>query len=149
MPAVSLCSLATRTSALSSTHRLMLPMLRQLWQDWVSVEKVLNKKCRCAFALGSHECKMGLGATRDIGRDIVNAIGEARESVIWAIAGCPNSCSQPQLAHVGIVITKTVAEADGQRAPRFDLYRRGEEGLAAAVQRGVTRAELLQFVAAV
>lgn len=97
---------------------------------------------------GSHECRMGLGPTRDISRAIIEALGPQGESLTWAISGCPNSCSQPQLAQVGIIIVKIVAEPGGERTPRFDLYRReGEEAFAAAVHQGITLDELLQAVA--
>lgn len=97
---------------------------------------------------GSHECKMGLGPTRDVGRSVIEALGTQGEALTWAISGCPNSCSQPQLAQAGIIVSKTVGEPGGERTPRFDLYRReGGEAFATAVHQGLTIDELLQTVA--
>jgi sulfite reductase beta subunit-like hemoprotein len=77
---------------------------------------------------GSHECRMGLAPTRDIARRVIDTLGAQAQALTWAISGCPNSCSQPQLAEVGIMTGKLVKD-DDNRTPRFDLYRRTGEGL--------------------
>jgi sulfite reductase beta subunit-like hemoprotein len=64
----------------------------------------------------------------------------------WALSGCSNSCSQPQLADVGIVASRLTADADGQKAPRFDLYRRQNSGLGEKVHEGLTEAELTEVL---
>ncbi|PNU18593.1 nitrite reductase [Geothermobacter hydrogeniphilus] len=78
---------------------------------------------------GSHECRMGLCATRDIARSIINELPPAALGLRFAISGCPNSCSQPQLADYGILPRKLVKDDDGNHSPRFDLLKRDGEGL--------------------
>ncbi len=96
---------------------------------------------------GNHECKMGLSPTRDIARQLLEAMGDAGEGCSWAISGCFNSCSQPQLADVGIVTVKSVANPDGTRSPQFDLYRRTEEdGFGERIRERISVDELLEAV---
>ncbi|HTG82258.1 MAG TPA: nitrite/sulfite reductase [Geobacteraceae bacterium] len=93
---------------------------------------------------GNHECKMGLAPTRDVARRVLEAMGPAGERKSWAIAGCHNSCSQPQLAEVGIVVSKLVKDENGERHPRFDLYRRScADGLGIPARQELSLAELL------
>lgn len=91
---------------------------------------------------GSHECLMGLSATRDVARELLTHIGKRGQKLSWALSGCPNSCSQPQLADVGIVSSALVKGENGERTPRFDLYRLSGEGLGTAVERSLTLDEL-------
>jgi ferredoxin-nitrite reductase len=91
---------------------------------------------------GNHECIMGLTATRDVARELLRHIGVEGQKLSWAISGCPNSCTQPQLADVGIVSSALVKGDDGERTPRFDLYRLGAEGLGTALKRAMTLEEL-------
>ena len=94
---------------------------------------------------GSHECRMGLIPTRDVARDVLDAIGPEGERLDWAIAGCPNSCSQPQLAGTGIVTAKLLKGEDGERHPRFDLYRRsGTDGFGIPTHQGLSLTELIE-----
>ena len=96
---------------------------------------------------GSHECKMGLAPTRDVARELAAALGAAGERLSWSISGCPNSCSHPQLADVGIVTVKSVKDEQGERHPRFDLYRRhGNDGFGVVVRAGISHDELLEAV---
>jgi sulfite reductase beta subunit-like hemoprotein len=97
---------------------------------------------------GNHECRLGLAPTRDVARDVLAAMGSAGEGLTWAISGCPNSCSQPQLAQMGIVTTRFVAGDDGERRPLFDLYRRQGGGLGTAVERGLDLDGLVRMVTA-
>lgn len=73
---------------------------------------------------GNHECRMGLSATREVAREIIAVADESTAKKSWAISGCRNSCSQPQLADYGIVTSKLASEEDGESQPLFDLYRR-------------------------
>lgn len=91
---------------------------------------------------GSHECKMGLTTTRDVARELLEQIGEQGQKLSWALSGCPNSCTQPQLADVGIVSATLVKGEDGERTPRFHLYRRGNDGLGTAIEQSLTLDEL-------
>lgn len=93
---------------------------------------------------GNHECQMGLSATRDVARELLSHIGEHGQKLNWALSGCPNSCSQPQLADVGIVSSRLTADAEGQKTPRFDLYRRQNAGLGLKVREGLTAGELVE-----
>ncbi|MFZ2948783.1 MAG: nitrite/sulfite reductase [Desulfuromonadaceae bacterium] len=91
---------------------------------------------------GSHECQMGLAATRDVASGLAGHIGALGQKLSWALSGCPNSCTQPQLADVGIVSSTLVKGENGERTPRFDLYRLGDGGLGTAVERSLTLDEL-------
>ncbi len=93
---------------------------------------------------GNHECLMGLSATRDVARELLAHMGEKGRTLIWALSGCNNSCSQPQLADVGIVASRLGADTDGQKTVRFDVYRRLQTGLGSKVHEGMTKAELFE-----
>lgn len=97
---------------------------------------------------GSHLCRMGLAPTRDLARQLLATLGPEGQALSWAISGCPNGCAQPQLAEAGILVSKTVKDASGERRPRFTLLRRTGEGLGTAVGTDLGLAELLQAVAA-
>lgn len=95
---------------------------------------------------GSHECRMGLAATRDLASVLQQRYGARLSGRSLAISGCANSCAQPQLAEFGIRAGKSVKEEDGRRTPRFDLYRRHDEGLGEQVATQLTQAELFAFL---
>ena len=96
---------------------------------------------------GNHECKMGLAPTRDISRAVIDAIPPSGEALSWAMAGCPNSCSQPQLAQVGIIASRITKDPEGKNLPRFDIYRMREENVfAEPIRKGITLEELLECV---
>ncbi len=103
---------------------------------------------RPAFRIcpGSHECRMGLAATRDVARQILTGIGDRSPAGGFAICGCPNSCSQPQLAAIGIVASRSRKDEDGGRTPLFDLYRRDGEGLGSRVAEQLPLTELLSVI---
>jgi sulfite reductase (ferredoxin) len=94
---------------------------------------------------GSHVCLMGLAATRDVANELLEHINDSGRNLTWALSGCPNSCSQPQLADVGIVAARLSSDVDGQKAPRFDVYRRNGAGLGQKTHEGLTGAELYQM----
>jgi sulfite reductase beta subunit-like hemoprotein len=89
---------------------------------------------------------MGLSATRDIAGELVNQIGAHGKTLTWALSGCGNSCTQPQLADAGIVTCGLTKDEQGDRTPRFDLYRRIDGGLGSAVEKGLTLDELCSKV---
>jgi len=95
---------------------------------------------------GSHECRAGLTATRDIANLVLDVIGPNAERLTWAISGCHNSCTQPQLADIGIVSSKLVTGEDGQRTPRFDLYRPVGTALNQKQETGLSLDELTAVV---
>lgn len=92
---------------------------------------------------GNHECRMGLAPTRVVARKILDGLPSAGLGLTFAISGCPNSCSQPQLADVGIVTTSRRAGADGERQPRFALFRRSGEGFGTAIATELSEEDLL------
>ena len=92
---------------------------------------------------GSHECRMGLAATRDVAAELLTAIGTNAQGFEWALSGCPNSCTQPQLADIGIVSARLAVGEDGVRSPRFDVYQRDGGGLGTKVLEALTQEELL------
>lgn len=96
---------------------------------------------------GSHECKMGLAATRDIAGTVLAAIPPVARQLTWALSGCANSCSQPQLADVGIVVSRLVSDEEGVRSPRFDLYRRYGADLGHKVQEQLSLEDLIRVSA--
>lgn len=97
---------------------------------------------------GSHLCRMGLAPTRDLAHRLLAAIGPEGRTLTWAISGCLNSCAQPQLADVGILVSKAVKDAAGERRPRYTLLRRTGEGLGTAAAEDLDESQLLQAVAA-
>lgn len=89
-----------------------------------------NDDARVTFRIcpGSHECRMGLSPTRDAARAVIGVLPPTGDGPSLAISGCPNSCSQPQLADIGIVTTSLSREEDGSRFPRFTLLHRTDSG---------------------
>lgn len=92
---------------------------------------------------GNPECCMGLAATRDLATAFEKRYGAKLNRRSLAISGCGNSCAQPQIAELGIIASKSVKGEDGQRTPRFDLYRRSGEGLGERFAERLTEEELL------
>ncbi len=101
---------------------------------------------QCRVCPGIHACPKGLVPTRDLARRLDGILGERGRSLGWAISGCPNGCSQPQLADYGIVGVRK--ETENQEA-RYDLLRRDGEGFGRLLQAGLTGDELLEAVQAV
>jgi sulfite reductase (ferredoxin) len=95
---------------------------------------------------GSHLCRVGLSPTLDVARAISDSMGPSARALVWALSGCPNSCTQPQLADVGIVSSSLAKDDDGGRTPRFDLYRLSGEGLGTSIECSLTLDELCSRV---
>lgn len=95
---------------------------------------------------GSHECRMGLSRTRDLARKIIDRLPPAALDKRFAIAGCPNSCSQPQLADIGIVTRKLVKDKAGHHSPRFDLLCRETANLGTPAVQDLGLQELLDTI---
>jgi ferredoxin-nitrite reductase len=91
---------------------------------------------------GNHQCLAGLSPTRDIARTVIESMGPTAQGLSWALSGCHNSCTQPQLADVGIVSATLVKDEAGERTPRFDLYRGGNQGFGTATEHSLTLDEL-------
>ena len=107
-----------------------------------------EERVRFRVCPGSHECRFGLVPTRDMARELLAEMGREATTLTWAIAGCPNSCSQPQLASVGVIATRMVQEQQDERQPRFDLYRRNSQGFGTRVGTGLTLQALREAVRA-
>ncbi|MBK5274508.1 MAG: nitrite/sulfite reductase [Desulfuromonadales bacterium] len=110
---------------------------------------------RCAFNAnpvsfrvcpGSHECRMGLSATRNVAQAIIGAMGPAGRTKSWALSGCHNSCTQPQLADIGIVSSSLAKDDSGERSPRFDLLLAGSDVFGTVTERSLTLDELCSKV---
>lgn len=95
---------------------------------------------------GTATCMAGLSATREIADSVADTLAEPARRLDWAISGCPNSCTQPQLADVGIITSGLVKDADGERTPRFDLYRSGEGVFGTLVAEKLTLDQLCRTV---
>jgi len=95
---------------------------------------------------GNHECRMGLSPTREIAKMISTAATSTAREKRWAISGCRNSCSQPQLAEIGIVTKKLIATEEGTKEPRFDLFRRDGEGLGRCIAEEIDAEALYEAI---
>jgi sulfite reductase beta subunit-like hemoprotein len=90
---------------------------------------------------------MGLVATREVARQVIANMGTFGRSQKWAISGCSNSCSQPQLADHGIISRKLVTEEDSTRTPRFDLVQRNDlSRLGDTIQKNITLIEMQKII---
>lgn len=96
---------------------------------------------------GSHECRMGLAPTRELAHKLAERFDFQSQGLSLAISGCPNSCSQPQLADLGIVPVKLEKQADGSRLVRYDLYRRSGDGLGTAIATALDENQLFGALA--
>lgn len=95
---------------------------------------------------GNHQCLAGLSPARDIAAGLLDGMGTVGRGMSWALSGCPNSCTQPQLADVGIVTSGLVKSEDGERSPRFDLYRSGSAEFGTLAESGLTLDQLYEKV---
>ena len=95
---------------------------------------------------GTHECRAGLAPTRDIGEALLSAMGPKTSKLKWALSGCHNSCTQPQLAEAGIVTSRLVTGDDGNRTPRFDLLRPAGQAFNEKTGQQLTLEELLTTI---
>ncbi|HEY5975301.1 MAG TPA: nitrite/sulfite reductase [Geobacteraceae bacterium] len=97
---------------------------------------------------GNHECRMGLVATRDLAKMLIKVMGPAARKLTWAISGCHNSCSQPQLADMGIFVSRLIQTPAGSAQPFFTVLRRLlPTSFATMTAEHISQDELLAFVA--
>lgn len=94
---------------------------------------------------GSHECRMGLAPTREIASQLKDSI-DPETVQTWAVSGCRNSCSQPQLADYGIVAKRLHTDAEGVTEPLFDLYHRDGEGLGTCIGEDISINALFELI---
>ena len=119
--------------------------VQQALQEAGLVDDTPEGKVCFRICPGTHECMLGLAATREVASAVLQQMGSVAQQLTWAISGCPNSCAQPQLVDVGIVASRLISE-EGTRAPRFDLLRSGSAPFAEVVRQGLTQEELLEAV---
>lgn len=105
-----------------------------------------EEKVNFRICPGSHQCRMGLSATRDVAEKALAVLPEGALGLSFAISGCPNSCSQPQLADIGIISMTLRAEGEGGRQPRFALYRRSGDAFGAIVAEQLSEEGLLEHL---
>lgn len=103
-----------------------------------------EKTLQCRACPGSHLCPKGLVPTRDVARRLDAILGDNSRSLEWAISGCPNSCSQPQLADFGII---GVRKGNDDKEALYDLYKRSGEGFGMPIREKLSLDELLKVVA--
>ena len=108
----------------------------------------LHQRVSFRICPGSHECRLGLAPTRDIAEQVLASLGSVGQTLDWAVSGCFNSCAQPQLAAAGVQAVANRSDADGQRRPLFDFYRRTGTGFGQQVARNLSLEQLLQLTAA-
>lgn len=99
---------------------------------------------QCRVCPGSHECPKGLVATRDLLCQLNEVLGPQARAQSWGISGCPNGCSQPQLADYGIVGTRKSTKS---QESSYDLLHRDGEGFGQSLHQGLSEAELLARLA--
>lgn len=104
-----------------------------------------NLLTRLRVCPGNHECRMGLAPTREIASLLSSVATSSARERSWAISGCRNSCSQPQLASIGIVTTKSVVTEEGNE-PHFDLYRREGKGLGRRIAEDLDAVDLCEAI---
>jgi len=135
---------ANQDIALLLSHGIDAAATLQALRQQLGFENVVAPTLR--VCPGNHECLMGLAPTRDVAKSLVDAVPAGGTGRVWAVSGCPNSCSQPQLADVGVVAARLSADAEGRKAPRFDIYRRNGAGLGQKAHEGLTGEELIAAV---
>lgn len=90
---------------------------------------------------GNQECRMGLCATRELTRRVIDRFGAEFGQRTLAVSGCRNSCAQPQLADFGILASKLKREGDA-RISLYDLYLNGGQGLGTKVNTELSEEDL-------
>jgi sulfite reductase beta subunit-like hemoprotein len=102
-----------------------------------------EKPLQCRACPGSHACPKGLVPTRDVVLRLNEVLDEKGRAPAWAISGCPNSCSQPQLADFGII---GVRKGNADKEALYDLLRRGDEGFGKVVHEKLSLDALVEAI---
>jgi sulfite reductase beta subunit-like hemoprotein len=118
-----------------------------------SVEKVLGGLSEVGLSINAHPvrrsvvtctgtefCRLAITETKARSRQIVEYL-EKRvpldEPLRLHITGCPNACAQYQIAHIGLMGSKT--KVDGQTVDAYDILIGGQVGKDAAFGHAVLR----------
>lgn len=104
------------------------------------------KQVSCRICPGTHECRAGLSATREVAAAVAGVMGPEGRKLTWAVSGCHNACTQPQLADYGIVTARLQRGEDEQRIPLFDLYQAKGDGFGEKIETGLELADLLTVI---
>ena len=103
----------------------------------INVHPVRRSVVTCT---GTEFCKLAITETKARSRQIVDYL-EKRvpldEPLRLHITGCPNACAQYQIAHIGMMGSKT--KVDGQVVDAYDIFVGGQMGRAAALNHPVLR----------
>lgn len=98
---------------------------------------------------GRPRCSKAAGSTREAA-DALGAIAEQHPDMLFAISGCPNSCSHASAADVGVI--SRMSTVDGVRRPVYRVYGGGHAGaderLGEVVATDVSEEDLLAAVGA-
>jgi sulfite reductase beta subunit-like hemoprotein len=89
---------------------------------------------------GTEFCKLAITETKDRSREIVEYLEQRvslDEPLRLHITGCPNACAQYQIAHIGLMGSKT--KVDGQVVDAYDMLLGGQVGAEARFNRAVLR----------
>jgi sulfite reductase (ferredoxin) len=101
---------------------------------------------QCRVCPGSDACPRGLVPTPKLTRRLNELLGDRGRSLGWAISGCPNGCTQPQLADYGIMAVRKETE---KQIARYDLLRREGGGFGRTLRAGLREDELFEVLKAV
>jgi len=89
---------------------------------------------------GTEFCKLAITETKARSRQIVESLEQRvplDEPLRLHITGCPNACAQYQIAHIGLMGSKT--KVDGQIVDAYDILVGGEMGRGAAFNHPILR----------
>jgi sulfite reductase beta subunit-like hemoprotein len=118
-----------------------------------NVEKVLAGLAEAGLSVNAHPirrsvvtctgtefCKLAITETKARSRQIVEHLERRvglEEPLRLHITGCPNACAQYQVAHIGLMGSKT--KVDGQVVDAYDILVGGQLGRGAAFNHAVLR----------
>jgi len=89
---------------------------------------------------GTEFCKLAITETKARSRHLVEYLEkrvQLDEPLRLHITGCPNACAQYQIAHIGLMGSKT--KVDGDVVDAYDVFIGGQMGRGAAFNRPVLR----------
>ncbi|MDT8442333.1 MAG: nitrite/sulfite reductase [Desulfuromonadales bacterium] len=152
--AVAANELATGVLLITSDQNIVIPLAAESQSDRLQtrlselgIDFDDRLTARLRVCPGNHECRMGLVATRELAGELHDrfadhpVIGRAGS---LAISGCRNSCSQPQLAGIGIMTSGLQTGDNGERQALFTLYRRQGDGLGQILAADLDRDQLFR-----
>ena len=103
----------------------------------INVHPVRRSMVTCT---GTEFCKLAITETKARARQIIEYLEKRvplEEPLRLHVTGCPNACAQHQIAHIGLMGSKT--KVDGQVVDAYDLFLGGQMGHAASFNHPVLR----------